>query len=244
VCTLVLAVHGNPDWPVLIAANRDEKLDRPWLPPGRHWPGQPDVLGGLDRLAGGTWLALNRHGMLAAVLNRLGSMGPAPGKRSRGELPLLALQHPTRAAAVDALTSLNAGDWRSFNLIVADATGATYLRGTGQGPVTASELTRGVHIVTARDPNDMASPRAARNLPRFRKATLPHPPDWSSWPTLLADAAPPNDAAINIKPFMGFGTVNSALVGLGLAHPPVFLSTPGPPDTSAFAPVAWPPEWG
>jgi uncharacterized protein with NRDE domain len=89
---VIASIGSSPAWPLLLAANRDEKLDRPSRPPGCHWIDQPDVLGGLDVLAGGTWLAINRAGVVAAVLNRLGSLGPAPGKRSRGVLPLLALR--------------------------------------------------------------------------------------------------------------------------------------------------------
>jgi hypothetical protein len=243
VCTLILALNINPDWPILIGANRDEKLDRPWLPPARHWRGQPFVIGGRDSVAGGTWLAINRAGMMAAVLNRLGSLGPAPGKRSRGDLPLLALRHDTAADAVRHLAGLNAGDWRSFNLVVADASGAIYLRGLGQGRISVQPFSRGVHIVTARDPDDMNSPRIARNLPRFRRAPTPNPPDWTTWPSLLADNTPPNDAAINITPFSGFGTVNSSLIALGPQQKPVFLSTRGAPDSSPYEPVPWPEGW-
>ena len=49
-------------------------------------------------------MALNRHGVMAAVLNRHGSLGPAPGKRSRGELPLLALRETSAKAAAERLS--------------------------------------------------------------------------------------------------------------------------------------------
>ena len=54
-------------------------------------------------------MGVNRHGVVAAVLNRPGSLGPAPGKRSRGELPLLALEHDLAAAAAAAIAALDAG---------------------------------------------------------------------------------------------------------------------------------------
>jgi len=240
VCTVIISIDSSPAWPLLLAANRDEKLDRASRPPGCHWPAQPDVLGGLDRLAGGTWLAINRAGVVAAVLNRLGSLGPAPGKRSRGELPLMALRHPTAAEAASAITDLNAGHWRSFNMIIGDSETTYYLRGTGQGNVFLQRMSAGVHIVTARDPNDTGSPRVARNLPRFRAAAAPDPPDWSNWAELLRDAAPPMDAAINITPFAGFGTVSSALVAIPRSGAPVFLATDTAPHLSPFVHVGWP----
>ena len=96
-CTVVLATHLSKTWPILLAANRDEQLNRVWQPPARHWPDQPDVIGGKDNPGGGTWKAVNRHGVVAVVLNRVGSLGPAPNKRSRGELPLLALREANAA---------------------------------------------------------------------------------------------------------------------------------------------------
>jgi len=223
---------------MLVAANRDEKLDRPWASPASHWPDQPDVTGGLDQLAGGTWLAVNTAGVVAAVLNRLGSLGPAPGKRSRGELPLLALRHKTAAEAASSLEGLDSAPWRSFNLVLADRHGAWFLRGTGHGKVHCQAIAAGVHMVTAREPDDFSSPRIARNLMRFRKASRPSPPEWSDWPRLLSDRTLPMDAAINIPPFSGFGTASSALVGLAEDGGRQFLFAPGPPDEATFSPVA------
>src|SRR5437764_973522 len=96
-CTLVILRRPDHDWPVVIGANRDEMIDRPALPPGRHWPDRPEVTAGKDLLAGGSWLGLNDWGVAAAVLNRHGSLGPAPGQRSRGELVLEALDHADAA---------------------------------------------------------------------------------------------------------------------------------------------------
>ena len=81
-CTLVLLRRPGHPWPLVLAANRDEMADRPWRPPGRHWPDRPGVVGGRDDLAGGSWLALNDFGMVAAVLNRHGSLGPEADRKS------------------------------------------------------------------------------------------------------------------------------------------------------------------
>jgi uncharacterized protein with NRDE domain len=230
VCTLILLHRpkraGADTWPLLLAANRDEMLARPWLPPAAHWPNQPDVTGGLDTLAGGTWLALNKAGVVAGVLNRTGSLGPEQGKRSRGELPLLALRHPTAAAASAALAGLNAADWRSFNLIVADCQTAHFLRGLGTGAVTSTPLPPGLTVIASSDPNDLSHPRIARHYPRFLAATPPNPPDWATWPTLLADTGGPRDSALCVPSTNGFGTVSSTLIAI----------TPGRVDTRFCVP--------
>ena len=58
-CTLVILRRPDHPWPVMIGANRDEMIGRPWLPPARHWPDRPEVVAGHDELAGGSWLGIN-----------------------------------------------------------------------------------------------------------------------------------------------------------------------------------------
>jgi hypothetical protein len=127
-CSLIMLRRPGAPWPLLLAANRDELRTRPWRPPARHWPDRPEVTAGLDQLSGGSWLGVNDYGLVAAVLNRVGSLGPAPGKRSRGELVLEALEHADARAAAAALSDLDPDAYRPFNLIVADARDAYWLR--------------------------------------------------------------------------------------------------------------------
>lgn len=143
VCTVVVLVRRDHSYPVLLGANRDERLNRPWDPPAAYWPDQPDVVAGRDRAAGGTWMGVNRHGVVAAILNRAGTLGPVLGKRSRGELPLIALAHDTACTAATAIGRLDAGEWRDFNMILADRIGAVFLRGLGRGHPFGSMLPQG-----------------------------------------------------------------------------------------------------
>jgi len=133
-CTLVLMRRPGSPWPLLVAANRDELAGRPARPPGRHWPDRAEVVAGLDLQAGGSWLGINDHGVVAGVLNRVGTLGPAAGKRSRGELVLEALDHADAAAAAAALADLDPDAYRPFNLIVADVGDAFWLRHAGGLP--------------------------------------------------------------------------------------------------------------
>ena len=64
-CTIVLLRRVGNAWPLVLAANRDEMGDRPWVAPGRHWPDRADVVAGLDEHAGGTWLGVNDAGVVA-----------------------------------------------------------------------------------------------------------------------------------------------------------------------------------
>lgn len=234
-CTVVVLIRPGQAWPVCVAANRDEMLGREWDLPGEFWEG---IVAGRDRSGGGTWLGLNRQGVMAAVLNRPGSLGPAPGKRSRGELPILALQHRSVAEAVLAVTAVNAGAYRSFNMIIADRNGAVFVRGLGRGMPEATALSVGVHMITAHDPDDWSSPRVARHLPQFRAAPPPYADAWQAWRGLIADRSGEAPEQINVTPRGGFGTVCSSLIAL--KSEPEWLFAAGPPDMAPFEQVELP----
>lgn len=242
-CTVVILRRPGHAWPVILGANRDERLDRAWDPPAAWWPDRPRAVGGRDRDAGGTWMAANAAGVVAAVLNRPGSLGRAAGKRSRGELPLLALDHATAEAAADAIAALPAAEWRPFNMVLADRARAFFLRGTGAGRPEAMPLPEGVSMVTALDPNDLASPRTARHLPRFRAAPPPDPDqdDWTNWEALLADDGFAEETgpaeALCVPPTHGFGTVCSSLLALGRDGARAWRFAAGAPSRAPFAPL-------
>jgi uncharacterized protein with NRDE domain len=243
-CTLVLLRQPGAPWPLLLAANRDELSSRPARPPARHWPDRPFVRGGLDLGAGGTWLGLNDDGLVAAVLNRRGTLGPAPGKRSRGELVLEALDHAEARAAAEALASLDPAAWRPFNLIVADAADAFWLRHAGDGPIRVVPIAAGLHMIEAGELDDPASARIARFRPQFAFVAAPDPAggDWAAWERLLADrtarGADPRDAMCIVTDGE-YGTVSSALVALPRypTEPAVFRHAQGRPGEADFAAV-------
>jgi len=231
-CSIVILHRPGHPWPVLIGANRDEMLDRPWDPPGRYWPDRPEVVAGRDRLAGGSWLGLNDEGVVAGILNRINSLGPQPGRRSRGELVLEALDHADAAEAAWALADLNPLAYRSFNMVVADNRSAFWLRNLGDSAegIEVMPLPSGLSMITAHDRNDTAaSARIRAFLPRFQEAPAPQPEapgpggepgagDWRSWEALLAnrDSATsgiPYDAMAIVSD-TGFGTSSSSLIGL------------------------------
>ena len=182
-------------------------------------------------------MGINGAGLVAAVLNRPGSLGPAPGKRSRGELPLLALQHASAQHAAAAIRALDGAGYRSFNMVLADPTAVWFVRNDDAGEVTAWALEPGLHMVTAHDPDDVGSPRVARHLPRFRAANAPRPPDWESWARLLADNEGPREAALSVPPTGGFGTACASLVALPAEGRPVWLFAAGRAGQADFEPV-------
>ena len=84
-CLIAFAWQASSRYRLLLAANRDEFHDRPALA-AHWWSDSPEVYGGRDLNAGGTWLAISRNGKLAAVTNYRERPHRGPGERSRGEL--------------------------------------------------------------------------------------------------------------------------------------------------------------
>jgi hypothetical protein len=226
-CSVIILRRPGHDWPVVVAANRDEMADRDWRPPARHWPEQPTVVAGLDRIGRGTWLGINDAGVVCGILNRLNTLGPAAGLSSRGGLPLLCLAEPTAARAAAALGAIDPASFRPFNLFVVDRLGGFWARaavGDGAaraaGRIEVAPLPDGLSMLTAYDLNDPHSPRIRRYLPRFRAAAVPDPDtgDWTAWRALLASREADPDAgpggAMTVVTETGFGTVSSSMIAL------------------------------
>jgi uncharacterized protein with NRDE domain len=253
-CTVVILRRPSHAWPVLLAANRDEMRDRPWRPPARHWPDRPEMVAGLDELAGGSWLGMNDHGVVLGVLNRPNALGPAPDKRSRGELVLDALDHADAADAADALSALDGTAYRPFNLVLADNRDVFWLRNDSEstgGRVEVFEVPLGVSLLTSHDLNDAASSRIARYKPKFEAASPPDPEagDWDGWIDLLTDSSQvPGEgprSAMAIRTDMGFETVSSSLIALpSMDRPkvrPIWHFAAGMPAKGLFRPVDFSP---
>ena len=216
-CTVTLLRRPGHKWPLLFAGNRDEMSDRPWKNPARHWVDRPDVVAGLDEIAGGSWLGVNDFGLLACVLNRRGSLGPAVNKRSRGELVLEALDHADSYDAAMALADLNSQAYRSFNLIIADYKKAFWLRNDEKenpGIIEVFPIPKGIFMITAGDGND-DSPRIKAHKADFKKS----PPnldnnDWSGWQEILSRKHEEPQKAMTVTTPSGFETSSSSLIAL------------------------------
>ncbi|MGB6241285.1 MAG: NRDE family protein [Castellaniella sp.] len=138
---------GHPQWPVLIAANRDEFHARPTRAAG-PWPARPDVIAGQDLSAGGTWLGWAADGRFALLTNyREPGLPTPPGAPSRGVLVRDYLLGQTSAADYSRASALRAQDCAGFNLIVGDARQVWYL-GNRDPAGTARLLARGRYVLS------------------------------------------------------------------------------------------------
>lgn len=78
-CLIVLAWQVHPDYPLLVAANRDEFFARPSAA-AAFWDDAPTVFAGRDLQAGGSWLGITRPRLIDAA----GKPSPMSGLSATG----------------------------------------------------------------------------------------------------------------------------------------------------------------
>lgn len=142
-CLLALAWQQNDRYPFLLAANRDEFLQRPTRP-ASFWPEQPNLLGGKDLEAGGSWLLASKQGRWATLTNHRDGRDLAPGKISRGELVLQAIQQPLEE--LPHWLEKNQQSFAGFNLLWGDSQQAWYF--TNRLATPARQLTPGLYLLS------------------------------------------------------------------------------------------------
>lgn len=118
-CLILVAWRAHPDYPLVVAANRDEFFARPAAEAG-WWHDAPSVFAGRDLEAGGTWLGLGRDGRFAGLTNFRDPLRNRDGTPSRGALVADFLRG--RESTAEALTRLQfeGPRYNAFNLLVSD----------------------------------------------------------------------------------------------------------------------------
>jgi uncharacterized protein with NRDE domain len=247
-----------PAAPLLIAANRDELLDRPAVPVTVLREREPRILGGRDLLAGGTWLAVNEDGVVAGLTNQPAPDGRDPAKRSRGELPVACANHRTAAAATRALAvEVNPASYNPCWMLVGDRD-ALFSVAIGPGGATPEieQLGPGLHVLEnaplragsrkASFARELVERALAQRLDRGRTATVaalasmlgdhrpavPEPRTDATgrvWPPALSAACVHGD---------GFGTRSSAIITVPAAGLPEMLVADGKPCVTPLRDVS------
>lgn len=140
-CIILLAHKAHRNYPLILAANRDEAYTRP-AAPAAFWGDQPQIYGGRDLDKRGSWLALTRSGRIAAVTNfRNGKPGPA-APRSRGELVSGFLADSTDTESYLERVRSQGDQYGGFILIAGDLETLYWLSNNGPG---VEKIPPGVH---------------------------------------------------------------------------------------------------
>lgn len=119
-CIIFFSYQQHPEFPLLVAANRDEYYKRPTAQVG-FWKDQPNVLSGRDLEQGGTWMGITRTGRFAALTNYRDPLQNSPNKRSRGELVGHFLTGTDEPSEYLKQVQDESKHYNGFNLLVGDA---------------------------------------------------------------------------------------------------------------------------
>lgn len=139
-CIILFGWQSHLDYPLVVAANRDEFHHRP--AEAARWRGH--VWCGLDKAAGGTWLGVTEGGRFAALTNfREPLAEQTPGRISRGHLPLAYLEGEESPQAYMRRVEREERDFAGFNLLVGDRNELWYFSNRSED--SAIPATPGIH---------------------------------------------------------------------------------------------------
>jgi uncharacterized protein with NRDE domain len=225
-CLLVISYRAAGDAPILVAANREERFDRPTLPP-QVQPGRPRVLCGIDRQAGGTWLGVNEHGLLVAVTNRPRT-SPPPRPRSRGLLcrDLLACRSAAEAAR-RALEAIETGRYDGANYVCLDLRQAIAIHAGDR--LGSRAIEPGLHLMANGDLDDAGDRRLARARELLAAGPLG---SGAEFVARTAEVCAHGDIVLRGP---DRGTVSSDQIALTAdADAAIYRHAPGPPDRRPY----------
>jgi uncharacterized protein with NRDE domain len=243
VCTLTIAWQVFEDAPLVVAANRDERLDRPSEAPARRDWARP-VIAPQDQEASGTWIGYNDAGVFAAVTNRWVDDRP-DATRSRGLLVRDVLGYERAETAARYVEGeLETTSYDGFNLLVADETTAVVIEWDGRPSVRT--LSPGVHVVVNvgadgryRIPEDRAEAgeQQAANADALRTHLQPEPGETAAaWLDRAAALVGDHDYGVCVHGD-GYGTRSSSLLVVD-SDRREFRYANGPPCETDYEPVS------
>ena len=257
-CTIVVLYGIHPEFPVLVAANRDEFYARAALGPAVV-EADPRILAGRDLEHGGSWLGACASGLFVGLTNQRTFEAPDPALRSRGEVVLEALRRQSLDGARRYVTSVDCRKYNPFNLIYGDATGVevAYARSESASP-EIEPLRAGVTVLT----NDrVGSPDFPKALRAAELAQGVGGSSWSEWLEalrgLLADHRMPDERSLADPPAHSpfdkpllqqlqalcihtpvYGTRSASVIALAQGRVAHYDYADGPPCTAPFVDVS------
>lgn len=218
---------------MLVAANRDEHLDRASAGPRRTDHDDGWIVAPVDLVAGGTWLGLNRHGVFVGITNRRHAPHD-PARESRGHLVTMALREATAADAASVIAERDGSRTNGFHLFCADARGVWRVIGDGER-MTLDALGTGVHVATERSFSGTPPQRESELVARLQTGDGDRR-DLDGLGRLLGTHGdePMEGTCVHIDD-RRYGTRSSTLVAIGTATTPWrLLHADGPPCRTPY----------
>jgi hypothetical protein len=230
-CLLITLTGVDPEFPILVAGNRDELRARKSAPPGLFVGARHRILSPRDRVAGGTWIGVNEAGLFAGLTN-LAGVPRREGTTSRGSLPHLALDQDGIDAAVEAVReSVSARRFDGFQLLLSDGRGARVLAQAG-GVIDERRFDGGAVVIS----NEHRVGQLV--LPGLEAAAAPGlgvEERLERLRSLLLDTGERSGHRI-LKRGGEYGTVSSSLIAVHRGDPDglIWRFAPGPPDETGY----------
>lgn len=188
-CLILVAWRAHPDYPLVVAANRDEFFARP-AAAAAWWAGDA-IFAGRDLEAGGTWLGFGRSGRFAGLTNFRDPARMRSGTPSRGALVADFLAGNESTATALARLKDEGQRYNAFNILVSDGeTLGIYESESG----AAHLLEPGVHALS-NHLLDTPWPKVKAGKSRLSRA-LAALPDDTPLRELLRDDRPAPDAEL------------------------------------------------
>lgn len=257
-CTIIVLNRVHPDYPVIIAANRDEYYARPSTPP-QVLHDSPRAVGGVDGRKHGTWMGATGSGLFVGLTNQRTYGLPHGDRKSRGQIVLDCLRAGSFDGADATMRAVRPTDYNAFNLLYADASRVRVAYAWDGHAPEFEDVPEGIHVL----PNDRLDHPDWWKVGRARellagRAAAPWPALASHLQAVLADGAlapwesvkrPPMTSPFTRKVVHKltalcirtpvYGTRSSTIVALGqdgrVAH---YLFAPQAPDRADFQDVS------
>jgi len=204
VCLILFAPNVHPDYPLVLAGNRDEFYDRPSAP-AAFWADAPEILAGRDLVGGGTWLGITRTGRLATVANYRHPAEKHVQGLSRGLLTVDFLRGTASPRAYLETVARLGESYKGFNLLAADGKEFAYYANRAR---VVRQLSPGIYGFS-NALLDTPWPKVAQGKAALQELLAAGPPEPDALLAILADTSRPPD---HLLPDTGVGLARERLL--------------------------------
>jgi uncharacterized protein with NRDE domain len=133
-CLIFFSVNNHPKYKLILAGNRDEFYNRK-TSAADFWKDQPNILGGRDLEAGGTWMGITRKGKISFITNYRDPLNINSAAPSRGHLVSDYLENDKSPSSYIKEVESKAKLYNGFNLVVGDVDSLWYFSNYGPSPL-------------------------------------------------------------------------------------------------------------
>jgi uncharacterized protein with NRDE domain len=193
-CTVIIANHHHKEFPLVIAANRDEDLHRASSPVQILTRDPHLIIGGKDNVKGGSWLGVNKESIFVAITNQ---DNKDPKLESRGNIVIEALKRKTINELLTFVEELNPTKYNKFNLIFGNQKEVYMAHSYILHSMVIREVPHGIHVIT----NDMKfageTPKAHYVHQKLDSVTAS---PWLSYYKTLKKVLANSDSGVKVRP--------------------------------------------